>query len=582
MHLRRTRPVLTLPLLILTTFAPVPPVIVSGAELTPADYSVEVDGLADWSTSRPYIDAAKLFRRWGAPNAGWQDNPALRLTPDNYPLGDTDAVSHLRAYPDGVYKLRYEGSAIVTLVGIGEIVSGSTRRANNVTTADVQITHRGPDDLISLQIRNVNPRNPLRNLQLIAPGYTFDDAQKQVFTNEFLKRVRPFRTIRFMSWLQTNYSPLKEWADRPTPALFGRTSSKGVPLEEIVALANATRANAWVNVPQAASDDFVKQFATHLRDHLHKDAILHVEYSNELWNFMFEQSKDNLHVARANKALTKPDDFGKCAQQAADRLGQIARIFKQVFGDEQFERRVRPVVGGFIANDYWAGTQLDWIKAKHPPGLIKELAIAPYFGLEDNIKPADKPGATADQLFDAADAWIIEKVAPWIQTHAQLAAKHNLILVAYEGGNHFTFTNNVNGPLKLQMQNLPRMARTYQLLLDTWSENGGTLFNQFGHISPYSKFGSWGLLQSMTDPGSVKWDYFMNKTLKKGDANLDGQVTSADLQILKTNFGRPDKWWEQGDFNADNKVDNQDATLLKENFKTATPIEQTELDALLK
>jgi hypothetical protein len=578
---RRTSAVLVLPLLILTTFAPVPQIPVVGAELTPADYSVEVDGLADWSTSRPYIDAAMLFRRWGMPNAGWQENPGLQLAPDNYPLGDTDAVSHLRAYPDGVYKLRYEGSAIVTFVGIGEVVTGSTRRANNVTTADVQVTHRGPDDLISIQIRNVNPKNPLRNLQLLAPGYTFDDAKKQVFTSEFLRRVRPFGTIRFMGWMQANGTPVKEWADRPTPAIFGRTGPKGVPIEEIEALANGTGRSVWVNVPQAASDDFVRQFAAHLRDHLHKDAIVHVEYANELWNFGFTQAHDNLRAARANKALTKPEDFGKCAQQAAERLGQIARIFKSTFGDEQFEKRIRPVVGGFIANEYWAGTQLAWIKEHHPK-LIRELAIAPYFGLEDNIKAADVPGATADQLFDAADAWIIEKVAPWVQNHARLARDNGLTLVAYEGGNHFTFTNNANGPLKLQMQHLPRMARSYQLLLDTWGENGGTLFNQFGHISPYSKFGSWGLLESMNDPGSVKWDFFMSKVLPKGDANLDGRVTFADFEILKANFGQSGKWWEQGDFNADNKVDVEDLKLMKENLRDISAAEAAQVERLLK
>src|SRR6185436_13606216 len=138
---------------------------------------------------------------------------------------------------------------------------------------------------------------------------------------DFLRRIRPFPTIRFMDWQQTNGTPVKEWADRPVPAMFGRTGAEGVPLEEIVALANRVSRNVWVNIPQGASDDYVKQFATFLRDRLHAGAVIHFEYGNELWNFGFEASKENLKAAKANAKLTKPDDFGRCAQQAADRLG---------------------------------------------------------------------------------------------------------------------------------------------------------------------------------------------------------------------------------------------------------------------
>src|SRR4029079_11756651 len=96
--------------------------------------------------------------------------------------------------------------------------------------------------------------DPLRNFQLLVPGYA--DA-KNVFTDEFIRRVRPFPTIRFMDWQQTNSKAVREWAERPKPTMFGRTSAKGVPLEDIVMLANATKRNVWVNIPLLASDDYV-------------------------------------------------------------------------------------------------------------------------------------------------------------------------------------------------------------------------------------------------------------------------------------------------------------------------------------
>jgi hypothetical protein len=328
-----------------------------------------------------------------------------------------------------------------------------------------------------------------------------------------------------------------------------------------------------------ASDDYVKQFATYLRDHLHKDATIHVEYSNEVWNFGFPHAKDNLLAARANANLSKSDDFGRCAQQAADKLGHFAGIFKEVFGEAAFAERVRFVVGGFIANTYWAQTQLDWLKDHHP-GLVKEVAIAPYFGVEGDIKDVDQPGATPEAMFAKLDQLIDKQLAEWIKAHAALSKSYGMTLVAYEGGVHLTATNGINEKLKRDMQNDRRMGKTYRHLLDVWSKNGGRLFTQFGHISPHTKFGFWGLLENAEQPGSVKWDTFMSLLLPAGDANLDGKVDFADFQILQSNFGKNGKWWEEGDFNADGKVDGEDLKLLKANLKGLTVDEQAEVNKL--
>ncbi len=539
------------------------------------DLAVNVDGFADWMSSRAYVDASSMFRRWGMAGAGWQENPNIKLTADNYPLVDADAVSLLRGYPEGVYLMRYEGTATVNFVGFASIVPGSLQTANGVTTARVQVgAHKG-EDLVTLQVRNLNANDPMRNFQLLMPGY---DAKK-VFTDEFVKRVRPFPTIRFMDWQQTNWQAVKEWADRPKPSMFSRCSAKGVPLEEIVLLANETKRNVWVNIPLMANDDYVKQFATFLRDKLHKDAIIHVEYSNEVWNFGFQQAKDNLQAAKANANLTKSDDFGRCAQQAADKLGRFSGIFKTVFGPAQFDKRVRPVVGGFIASSYWAQTQVEWLN-DHYRGLVKEVAIAPYFGVEGDIADVDKPGATADAMFAKLNSWIDTKIAEWVAAHAALAQANGMALVSYEGGVHLTATNGVNEELKRQMQNDRRMALTYRHLFDVWTKNGGGLFTQFGHIGPYTKFGYWGLLESADQIGSVKWDMYMSLLLPAGDANLDGKVDMSDFLILRSNYGKDGKWWEEGDFNGDGKVDVEDLKLLKKNIKGLKADEMQEVQKL--
>lgn len=527
------------------------------------DLAVNVDGIADWMTSAAYIDATAYFRRWGKADAGWADDSSLKLSADNLPLGDADAVSHLRGYPDGLYKLRWEGGADVSVAGFARVVPGTVKKTGAVTEADVEVRHAGPDDLVSLRVRNVDANRPLKRIELISPGYADASA---VFRNEFVRRVRPFPTIRFMDWQQTNGNPLKEWQDRPRPTGFNRTGAKGVPVEDLVTLANVTRRDVWLNVPHGVSDDYVTEFAKYLRDNLHPEAIIHVEYSNEVWNFSFQQAKDNLVAARAQPSLTKTDDFGRGAQRAADRLGKIAVTFKGVFGATAYDKRVRPTVGGFVAVTYWGQAQLEFLQANYP-GLVKQIAIAPYFGVENDMKPVDVAGATADQLFDFCDHWIDTKIADWVKAHAGLAKQFNVALVAYEGGVHFTALEGKNEDLKRKMQNDRRMARTLQKLFDMWRANGGGLFVQFGHIGPYSKFGYWALLERPDARGSVKWDYFMSKLLPPGDADLDGRVTAADMAIVQQNVGQAGKWWEDGDFNADGVVDETDVAVAKAGMK---------------
>ena len=58
----------------------------------------------------------------------------------------------------------------------------------------------------------------------------------------------------------------------------------------------------------------------------------------------------------------------------------------------------------------------------------------------------------------------------------------------------------------------------------------------------------------------------------KGDANLDGQVTSADYTFIDNNFGRTDAGvdWQMGDFNQDGQITSADYTFIDTNFGAGT------------
>ena len=96
----------------------------------------------------------------------------------------------------------------------------------------------------------------------------------------------------------------------------------------------------------------------------------------------------------------------------------------------------------------------------HDPGLAVEIAIAPYFGHVSDIQDIDKPGATADALFERINAKIDSEIGPGSRHHAALASRFGVPLVSYEGGNHLTAMDGMNEKLKRMLQNEPRMGKT--------------------------------------------------------------------------------------------------------------------------
>ena len=61
----------------------------------------------------------------------------------------------------------------------------------------------------------------------------------------------------------------------------------GVAVEHMVQLANITEIDPWFCIPTRASDDYVTQLATLIRDSLDTSLTAHIEYGNEVWNGSF-------------------------------------------------------------------------------------------------------------------------------------------------------------------------------------------------------------------------------------------------------------------------------------------------------
>jgi hypothetical protein len=424
--------------------------------------------------------------------------------------------------------------------------------------------------MLFLGIRNNVPLDPVHDIHLWCPGYQPGD----VFTRDFLRRVAPFQCIRFMDWAGTNNSQQINWADRVQPTGIMWTSA-GVPWEVMVDLANATERDMWINVPVLATDDYVRQLALLIKQRLHPTLKVRLEYSNEVWNGMFQQFGYNLNHARKNMSLTKPDDFGRAAQQYGLRSKQIGDIFRAVWTGPDAARLI-PIMGGQASNNYFHDVALQYVKDTFgdPAQYFKEIAIAPYVG--DQLGAAPIGGWTLDTLFPALEQISSTLEAKWTREAKASAENWKMGLDAYEGGQDM-LNSKVPGPIYAAAVNDPRMYTLYRDILKTWHANGGGLFMLFSHIGS-----GWGLLESSTQPGSPEWDAAMSMTLPAGDANLDGKVDFDDFAIVKAHFGEKGVCWEQGDFNHDNIVDRKDLEILLQNIGGLTPQQQAVVDAFKK
>jgi hypothetical protein len=543
------------------------PSAVAAGATPPYDIGTNLGPNTDYQTQMPWAEVHGMFRQWGQVGAPWNTNPNLQYTADKYPLSDADALSYLNGYPSGTYKLLWDGTGSVTLNGSTVSPTGTQ---NGSKTADVNINPGS--GLIILGIRGTSASDPVRNIRLYTPGTPTDGSV--VWNAAFLRRLAPFRTLRFMDWMRTNGSPVRNWSDRATAGSFVKTGDNGVAWEDVISLCNATKRNAWINIPDRATDDYVRNLADLLRDRLDPSLTIYVEYSNEIWNAGFQQYGRIAQDASANSQLTASDQFGRVAQQMAFRAKAISDIFRTEFGSSA--GRVRVVLAGQTVNTYFLGTALSYLKNKYGSvSAVSGIAIAPYFGYD--LGSADVNGASIDSLFNALGNQLNNDTIPGINAHKNLAAQYGLPLMAYEGGQHLFGTTNQS--TKNAMQADPRMGTLTKQLLDTWFNAGGTNFCYYLFMDAYSQYGYWGLLQRASDVGSVKWDLAMRLTLKGGDATLDGTVGYADFLVLKANYGQSGKWWEQGDFNGDRKVDAADYAILRANLTGLTAQQQADVAA---
>ena len=349
------------------------------------------------------------------------------------------------------------------------------------------------------------------------PGFESDYATNP-WHPQFIMRWSGIACIRLMDFMMTNNSSQMIWDDRPklSDASF---SKKGVPLELMLDLANRLEADPWFCMPHLADDAYIKQFAQMVKAHLKPNLRAWVEYSNEVWNNIFKQTKyANL---KGQELSLMGQNSNATAQYYAHRSMQIFDIWQAVYGGNSGFVRV---LASQAVNTYRSETILSFKNAAKQADV---LAIAPYVSV--HVSPRSKDALVVsevatwnlDKLFEHISAVALPKSQQSMQQNKKIADQYGVKLVAYESGQHLvgalgTENNDAITKLFTEANADPRMGEVYSQNLNAWAEAGGDLICSYDSVGKWSKWGSWGLLQYYDDAPTAKFKAVMEWAKSRG------------------------------------------------------------------
>jgi hypothetical protein len=459
------------------------------------------------------------------------DTPAAQKDGSGYPVAGVAGQSSTDigfVLPSGTYKISYKGGATLTVSGIGKL-TGPWTQAGGEQRSTLQITGTPGafGNFLTLTV-TATPGQTVQDLHIFFPGFDYDTTE--VFLPQFLGLLGPFRALRFMEWENINGSTLANWADRPAAASFG-ASPQGQPYEHIVALVNQTGKDLWINVPEHATNDFVKQLAQFLAQNLDFARIdaarkqqgltapfqILVENANETWNSGFTAYQTFLTAAQANPTrytgvydgtygpsfMSGNKALMMVGQYQADRLAQIATTFRQGLMAVGQSSSVAPVLSGWALGAAYSDVGLRFIKANYgdPKGYVSYIAMAPYFS------PDDTQTGALGTLFTSLDQ-VITAMDPTFQDFKTLAATYGIQVAGYEGGQGLSGTT--NQPIKHLAQHDVRMHDAYTTFFTLWKKDfGESLFMHFdlagdpGLPETIYQYGFWGsIVGALEDPAT--------------------------------------------------------------------------------
>ena len=524
---------------------------------------MNLESVVDWSPAWTFTDAFKASRPW----ISHSFNPQTWATtwdPAQAPVLDVDANGNIRSlktwtqngvpmkqhagtlmfdalggdYAAGTYHAEWDGTGLVTF-GFDAAVTATGKTAAGRNFAELNVTPT--DNGIYMRIEETSPADPVRNFNVWMPDYNGQSfvgqrwqpgAVSSPFHPLFLSRLQPFGALRFMGMQETNGSDITTWSQRRDANDIRQGSgaegtpsepiANGISVEYMVELANELDADPWFNMPYAADDTFVRNFATYVSQHLEPGRTVYVEWANEVWNFGWGFEASQWVADKATAAGLDPD-FGQWIVTGQEAKRDMD-IWSDVFAAQQSLHLVR-VAAGWAAVD-WVTNQI----AENMGGSFDAIAIAPYITPTDEQRAGYSGATTVDRVIADTRANIATSLQ-WTANHEQLAQEWSarlgrpIDLLAYEGGPHLDGRSAAYQNAFYAATNDPRMGDIYRDYLKGLDAAGMDLYMdfQFTGQAGAAPWGDFAKLHSMNQ--SLATAYRYNAVVAAADGSLWPAVT---------------------------------------------------------
>jgi len=226
-----------------------------------------------------------------------------------------------------------------------------------------------------------------------------------------------------MEFQATNNSAQRKWTQRATRDDFryGWRDGCGVPVETMVSLCNRLDATAWFCMPENADDEYVRTFASLVKNLLKQDIAVCVEFSNEVGNRAFSAFHEAVEHSRARGFADDADDPDIAAARFySARSIEIFRIWKSVFAGQ--EHRIFGVVTAIARKPSAMASVREILNFQNAWREIDAIATAPYIGVGiQNRLPEPIETISVEQLLDFLGAELLGQVSEEIDRMAALA-----------------------------------------------------------------------------------------------------------------------------------------------------------------
>lgn len=485
-------------------------------------FGTNLGGLADWGTELPFVDMMHNSRQWYTkdvdnPNYPWDSGAAdsLSYRSDGYPThipqqvaGRTylQRVATVWAITDGWQS----GEYVVLWDGTGALEFWGSM-SNVQQTSTNRMTFQLPNPaggIIQLTIMASAAGDPVHNIRVLKSDFE-NSYQQEPFNPVWLDKLLVFKSVRFMDWGATNNwgqtepwswnSPdLHGWDERAGMDYYTWANNKGIPYEMMIRLMNDFDLDGWVCVPHNADNEFIHEMAQLFYDNLEPERRLTVEYSNEIWNWMFGQTQWLNQYGCVNQGLSWPEGIVPYIQNCMD-------IWTDVFGANS--NRLKRAVGVQTA---WLDVS-QRITFNMEAGSFDLVSPTYYFGLSNETLEAELDAlgsqATVADVAQRVRQSREEAEKPWMQAiKSELADPLGLPMAFYEGGQHITPNPFGEEPTYAQaLLDIQRDTTMYNLYNEWFNflrmlQDGDDplLCMNFSFIGQRSaRYGSWGILETM-------------------------------------------------------------------------------------